>query len=55
MEGGTSLVVRIARVLTIQLFSLPGVWDPKAFWSLLCYGHRSDDGRGTQCLLPRLP
>ncbi|XP_030319584.1 SID1 transmembrane family member 1 isoform X4 [Calypte anna] len=32
-----------------------GLWDPKAFWSLLCYGHRPDDGRCAQCLLPCLP
>lgn len=55
MENRSLPVIRTLKVLTIQLCSLPGLWDSKAFWSLLCYGHCSDDGRGAQCLLPCLP
>lgn len=55
MESEILLDIRTVRVLAVQLCSLPGLWDPKAFWSLLCYGHCSDDGRGAQCLLSRLP
>lgn len=32
-----------------------GVRDSQTLWSLLCYGHCTDDGRGAQCLLPCLP
>lgn len=55
MENETLLVIRMVRMLSVQLCSLTGLWDPEAFWSLLCYGHCSDDGRRAQCLLPRLP
>lgn len=38
-----------------KLSAFSGVWDSQTLRSLLCYGHRTDDGRGAQCLLPCLP